>query len=582
MLHGIKWVPNVTAAFLVLACFGFSACKTTHGSTLKEDYIAAGAREFWVSGSDTVTLEPEYAAKTEEQRLSRASFLANARRMAVAWILNAYLADKEAEDSNLHWGKFNAQVRFGSEGQKTDVVKQNGLIYSFNFKFNVAGYSDLIERIMADQGASPASRQFSLPMPNLNNALMSQLKLHNEWFRDDPWEFWDPSRTPANEQRILGLTIEPQKVNSDAFFPFDQLVASGRLPISVHFGWDGENPGKRNDIVLAEVMFKKLVAMGFKAPASDFSTYQPYKSGTLPFRKSIVVNDREVSVEVSVYFGGQFADGVRVAGPDITTDAGGKEVAATMKRSLAANRVVIYIGHSGVRRGFNLADWNKTDEGNVPPTELATLPMMDSYQLVVAEGCQTYYLADSFWQNPAKRNRKNFALISSLGFTSSDSITTATRLIKAFTTQKMNGGKPAMTTPRVSTVLAALNKDYKDPFAYNKPAASTSPRLALTTIDGDDPLFPVYGLHGIEEMPHYDPLANLASICRPCSAGVSCGGDGNICLAGRGDYCTVACTDDAGCSFPTLTKFSCLKPVGAKAGDAGECMPVRGSCAASR
>lgn len=564
--------------FILLVAVGLmfvqGGCKSPNGSRAKEDFVAAESREYWVSGTDTVTLEPEYASKPEAARLDRAHSLAANRRIAVAWFLNAYLADKEVGDPNFDWGKFNAQVRFGNDTDQTEVRKVGGQTYAFDFKFGVVGYNDLMNSIIADLHLAPGTRNFSLPMPFLNNKLMAQLTTHHEWFRDDPWGFWGPKATPVNEQRLIAMHLAPQPVDSDAYLPIDRLVADGHLSIAVHFGWDGENPGRRNDIVLSEVMFQQLTQMGFQTPAKSFASYEPFKATTPPFKKSIKVNGKDVEVEVSVYFGGQHADGVEVAGPDITTDAGGKIVGAQMRSSLSTKRVIIYIGHSGVRRGFNLADWNQTTEGNVPPLELATLPMLNSFQLVVAEGCQTYYLADAFWQNPSKRDRRNLNLITSNGFTASGSITTATRLIKALTQQSTTTGKPQMVSPRVSSILAALNRDYKIPFPKKSGAAA----LNLTEGDQDDPLFPVYGLHGVQEDPKADPLANAKSLCKPCTSKDSCGGDGNICspIKGAPAFCTMGCTDDTGCVALGGPGYRCHAP--SSPGGAGVCVPVASVC----
>jgi len=561
-------------ALIGLLMGGLVACKSTSGPKVKDDFSAPGAREYWISGVDSVTLEPEYAGKPEPLRLERAHYLAGIRRVAVAWFLNAYLADKEAGDPNIYWGKFNAQVRFGNDTDQVEVRKLAALSYAFDFKFGVAGYTDLIARIATDLHLKAGAHTFSLPMPNLNNALMAELKTHHEWFRDEPWDFWGPQATPAEEQRQVTMQIEAQPTYSDAYLPIDKLVADGHMSIAVHFGWDGENPGRRNDIALSEVMFEQLRQMGFQVPSPTFASYQPFKPETAPFKKSIKVNGKDVSVEVRVYFGGQHGNGVEVAGPDITTDAGGKIVGAEMRRSLAGKQVVVYIGHSGIRRGFNLADWNQTAEGNLSPVELATLPMLNSFQMVVAEGCQTYYLADAFWQNPAKRNRENLNLITSNGFTASASITTATRLIKALTNQSTAAGPPQMISPRVSTVLAALNRDYKIPFPRNAMAGSAH----LTEGDEDDPLFPVYGLHGVAEDPRTDPLASAKSICEPCRDKLSCGGDGNICsrMSDGRTYCTLGCTDDLGCAQAVGAGYRCHAP--ANAGEAGVCVPVASAC----
>ena len=84
-----------------------------------------------------------------------------------------------------------------------------------------------------------------------------------------------------------------------------------------------------------------------------------------------------------------------------------------MLQSLRSRDVIVYAGHSGALYGFSLANWDKTDEGDLDDSELATAEMpSDRYQIVFAEACNTYMLGNTFMQNPHKQG-KNIDIITS-------------------------------------------------------------------------------------------------------------------------------------------------------------------------
>ena len=73
------------------------------------------------------------------------------------------------------------------------------------------------------------------------------------------------------------------------------------------------------------------------------------------------------------------------------------------RASLADRDVIIYSGHSGPFYGFALANWKKTEEGDLDDSELASTTLPENrYQVVFAEGCDTYHIGEAFKANPAK------------------------------------------------------------------------------------------------------------------------------------------------------------------------------------
>jgi hypothetical protein len=59
----------------------------------------------------------------------------------------------------------------------------------------------------------------------------------------------------------------------------------------------------------------------------------------------------------------------------------------------------------------------------------------------------------------------------------------------------------------------------------------------------------MYGVHGVDANPRYDPMADRARLCDACTSTAACGADGNRCtrISSSQRVCTFACTDDSGC-----------------------------------
>lgn len=613
------------AAWSILPLAG---CKSTSGSQQSDinAMAAEGGREYRVSGRDYIKLDPKWAAAHPhpEKRRQEAERIAALRRMANGMFLNNYLNDKEAEDEDFGYGGFNAEVRFSKDtNPNLERDKKDPTKYWFDFNFVIGGYEDLIGRIKNDKyqqdktGLGP--NQFVYAAAVLDLATLSRNKPGKEWFREEDWFAWNPDNNPKKAVVYnITLNIVPQPLEPDAFLPIDQLIVkeadgSRHIPVAVHFGWDGESQGAdipeggvRYDIELARSLFKKLIKLGFLPPTPSFETYRPFDPQSSPFKKQILIRGKPVSVDVYVYTAGQTKamepepgsvpeTGTRtrtgfeakpaisltappttpfrpIPGPDPETREGSILARQQMLHSLAHKKVVMYLGHSGLGMGFNFGDWGVPevdDQGTVFAKVLGKTPLLDSFQIVIADGCQTYYLAENFLQNPTKRNPndptkfRNLNLVTSLGFTDADSTRTVTQFLKLLTRQRHGQA----VVPRVSELLTRYNPDgvpfstYMKMWKNNK----NNKNAKNDDDDDDDPLFPVYGMHGIESNPRSNPLADRAAFGKPCQSIGSCGnGDGNICLKDKGPAlkaaadasagptsvtgsCTLNCIDDQGC-----------------------------------
>jgi hypothetical protein len=201
---------------------------------------------------------------------------------------------------------------------------------------------------------------------------------------------------------------------------------------------------------------------------------------------------------------------------------------ADMFDSLKTRDVIVYSGHSGPLYGFALANWDKTTEGDVDDTELATTPLWkDHYQIVMAEGCNTYMLGNNLLQNPSKQG-KNIDVITTTSFSVSYSP------VEDFLGRLLELDSQARLRPRTMT--------------------QTLEDLDLYSVGEPSPT--MYGIHGIDDNPKLHPFANLDNACSKCSANAACGGVGNACVTvgTSGKRCVAACTDDAACGAGYLCK----------------------------
>src|SRR5262249_19606254 len=126
-----------------------------------------------------------------------------------------------------------------------------------------------------------------------------------------------------------------------------------------------------------------------------------------------------------------------------------------------------------------------------------------------------------FFKNPNKADRKSLNVVTTTSFANADIIDGTLAVVDALT-RETSGRVTAQT---VSQLTRALDHAQGDGF---------------TTM---------YGVHGVDENPHHDPLFDPAALCRPCTTNDACGADGNRCTRVASDLaaCTYGCTSDTGC-----------------------------------
>jgi hypothetical protein len=471
----------------------------------EDDYFSLTAQEFLVEGTATVDVEASYTTTAAKE--ARAKELIGYRQIAIAWFMTQYLVDKEEDEANHAFGGFGGMAKAGAfEDLNVHAIDAN--TYEFTFKQIIAGRRELLDLLPLDTGpgGKPA---FDLEVGTPTNEEMAQLETNAEWYRSAPWDEWNPSTVPASKKETLTFTIVPERASSDAWFDVAKLVSDGVLDIDVHFGWDYHNA---YHVKHARALYNWLRDEGFRAPVTDFDRLTR-TSGD--FTKSIRANGRSLSVKIRIFYGKTGTD------TDPDTDAGGIVLENDMRASLKTRDVVVYSGHSGPFYGFALANWRKTSEGDLDDADMRTMDLpRTKYQVVLAEGCDTYQIGQAFKDNPNKAGQ-NIDVITTTSFSNAE-------------------------TPRAVTdfITHLIKRDSR-----NNLRPETA-RSLLKDLDSNSYSFhTMYGLHGIDDNPALHPFGVRANLGKSCSVNADCGGVGNMCVTfpTGGKKCTAACSADRGC-----------------------------------
>ncbi|MDQ3031464.1 MAG: hypothetical protein M3Y87_03535 [Myxococcota bacterium] len=480
------------------------------GEGKEDDFLSMSAREFVIAGTDTVVLEDEYADRSDEDRLARAHELIALRQIALAWFLNQYLVDKSDDDANAQFGGFGAMSKAGDYAA-LNVRETAPLTYAFDFEQLVAGRVDLMTRLPTRPGPSATARLFTLTVGRPTNAEMARLETNAEWYRSAPWSAWNPSTTDASRRLDLEVTIRREVESQDAWFDYVRLFEDGVLDIDVHFGWDYHDA---YHVQHASALHSWLRAQGFRAPVASF---EELRRDSGPYTRTLRANGRTIQLEVRIFYGRDDSD----VDPD--TDAGGRQLEDDMRGSLATRDVIVYSGHSGPFYGFALANWRTTSEGDLDDSELETAEMpADRYQIVLAEGCDTYQIGAAFRRNPNKPDLRNLDVITTTSFS--------------------NASTPAAVQDFLSRLIE------RDSRGRHRPRTV---RSLLTDLDDNSGwgFHTMYGMHGIDDAPQLHPYADAEMIGELCSVNADCGDIGNMCvrMPDRTRRCTAVCTSDDAC-----------------------------------
>ncbi len=501
-----------------------------------DNFFSLSAQEYMVEGTTWIELEPFLAEADEETRMARVKELVFFRQVAVNWFLLQYLMGPEDDHDN----KFESLTKNGSYDDLEIVADaENPLRYTFKFRQEVGGQMDLLNEL--DTTLDEDGRHhFQLPVGIVSNADLGKLELDKEWYRKAPWSGFDPAKVQPEQLEHLDLAIWPEERSSDGWIDYQRLFDDGELTISLHFGWDYH---KEYHLVHSRDVYNWLVQDGFDSPVES---YDEYNRTSGPLTRTIRANGKDVKVSISMYWGKAGTD------TDPDSDAGGQQLEDDMIAAFGTHDVIMFSGHSGPFYGFALANWRKTTKGDIDDSEIAALEMpAGRYQVVLAEGCDTYALGQAFWENPAKEDRNHLDIVTTTNFSN------------------------ASTAGVVRNFLTSLiDTDYDGdhtPWKYSE---------LLTRLDGNSTWFhSMYGVHGIDDNPRLHPYANVAGFCGDCTADSDCGAPGNKCTRLNDDerVCTAECLSTDACP----TGYECMDVASGSWIKSRQCVPLGLTCVVS-
>jgi hypothetical protein len=503
----------VAATGLAIAIAGCAAVDTPFAEDAEDGFVvdddkadnffSLQAKEYVVSGVGRVVVEEG----ASEARVRKAIAL---EHTAITWFLNQYLVDKEREgahaDPNADYGGFSAMVKNGAF-EDLRIVQRNATTWDFTFEQLVAGDRYLMRRLPLN-----ARNEFTI---EVGTPTLAEMERDAEWYRKAPWDNWNPVSVATAQKESLTLAIRTETTSSDGWWDYKRLFDDGVLTVDVHYGYDYHAQGHLTD---SKAFYSWLIARGFHSPVSS---YDHYTRTSGPLTRTLDADGRSVRVEVRLYYGRPGTN------TDPDTDAGGAQLERDMLASLKSRDVIVYAGHSGPLYGFALANWDKTDEGDLDDSELAVAELAARYQIVLAEGCNTYMLGPTLLNNPNKRG-KDIDVITTTSFSVSYS--------------------------PVEDFLGRLLE--VDSQSRHRPRSLAQTLADLDLYSADEPSKSMYGIHGIDDNPKLHPYANAENLCERCSSNGACGGAGNACVSvgTSGRRCVAACTADSGCPAGYLCK----------------------------
>jgi len=473
------------------------------------EFYSESAYEFVVEGRTALELEDGLRDASDEAQTQRLHELIGLKHVAIAYFLTQYFIEKDDNEPGAGWGGMGGLARAGSY-RELDIRRVDSLRYEFTFQQIVAGPVDLLRHLPLETGEDGQPR-FVVTIGNPSNAELAELESDHEWFRSQPWAGWNPARAEPAQRVDQMLSISPAERGADAWLDYPRLFEDDKLTIDVHMGYDYHN---QYHVAHSRTVFQWLVGeLGFEPPVA---TFEQLDNTSGPFRRDLDANGRTIGVELQLFYG---KDG---SSNDPSTDEGGRVMDEDFRRSMATADVILFSGHSGPFYGFALANWKRTSEGDISYREIESIEMpADRYQVVMADGCDTYQTAQAFERNPNKLGGRNINVVTTTSWGDAETPDTVKSMIT-----HLVGTDPQTDVHRPRTL-----------------------RSLLTQLENAGDAAPLYGIHFIGDNPRLHPYADTSYLCEPCSYHRQCGAAGNRC-ANLGDepgVCVAACTASEVC-----------------------------------
>ena len=459
-----------------------------------DNYLSPTSREYHVWGMGQIDLDREtWASQDPAAKEAHVREQLGYRVKAYAHFVNAYLTDKGHGATNADYGGFGGLVHGKSTDFVIDPVDADQLAWAFIWELELGAPRDLLDRVPLETGAN-GDQVVVVQIPALSESDLEYARY--------PKDF-DPSKyTGAMEE--LEVVVEPKSESSDGYPEYDRLFADGRFDVTIVVG--GDYNAERYDLQQAEAIFAWLKSAGYKHAAAK---YTELKVDSPPFTGKFTAQGRTVEVAITLLH------------PAVAPVA---ELDLLRQRIIEAyeqDDVVIYDGHAGEDPDYSGIVYHYNPRHAISASGLAQLDLPEAkYQIFLFNGCKTYAAyPDAVMKNPRKTT-KTLDIVSTVNFSWLNQQT--------------------FTTSGFIRELLAKSGATHDPRTW---------REVLTSINAQANANVYYGVHGIDDNPHLNPYADVASLCRPCAKDADCPGAGNLCLAFSGGkkHCTAECTADDGC-----------------------------------
>jgi len=175
----------------------------------ESDFLSVEAKEFVLHGRSSVTVEDDIA---EEKRFERAKELIKLKMVAIGWFIDQTLQTlmEDQDEEKFEVLGFGAMVKT-NRTLAADIKQINGTSFEFRFDQIIAGELNLPELLEVELG-----EEFSIEIGKSTNEQMTELLLNEEWYRQEPFDPWNPDKVPAKQKETLFLTITTQEPTADA------------------------------------------------------------------------------------------------------------------------------------------------------------------------------------------------------------------------------------------------------------------------------------------------------------------------------------------------------------------------------